>query len=319
MTDTRKVLITVLPLNDRHLDFLKERASGGQFSCRMAYKQDGLTVDDVADVDAIIGNVPVPLLRSAKKLKWLQLNSAGADPYDRPGALPEGCALTTASGAYGLTVSEHMLALTFALVRRLNQYMALRNEGRWQSCGHVTSVEGSVVLALGLGDIGGSYARKMKALGATVIGVRRHGGEKPDFIDEMRSIEELDELLPRADIVAMALPGTPETFRLMDERRLRLMKKSAYLINVGRGTAVDLEALRRVLADDRLAGAALDVTDPEPLPPENPLWRMDKVIITPHVAGYFFLAETVNRIVRIAGENLRDWTHGFEMKGGLRR
>lgn len=319
MSDTRKVLVTVLPLSDEHRDFLKERASGGAFSCRMVFKRSDVTVEDVADADAIIGNVPPALLADAKKLKWLQLNSAGADPYDRPGLLPAGCALTTASGAYGLTVSEHLLALTFALVRRLNQYMGLQKEGRWRSCGHVTSVEGSVVLVLGLGDIGGSYARKMKSLGAYVIGVRRHVNEKPDFIDELRGIDELDDLLPRADMVAMVLPGTAETFHVMDQRRLRLMKKGAYLVNAGRGTAVDLEALRKVLADDHLGGAALDVTEPEPLPPDHPLWRMDKVIITPHVAGHFFLAETVNRIVRIAGENLRNWTRGMEMKGKTQR
>jgi phosphoglycerate dehydrogenase-like enzyme len=316
MDAERRILVTVLPLNDEHLEYLKKQTDG--FPCRLVYKRSGLSADDLADVDAVIGNVPAALLPAAKKLKWLQLNSAGADPYARSGVLPEGCRLTTASGAYGLTVSEHMLALTFALVRRLNQYIGAQREGQWKSCGHIISVENSTVLVLGLGDIGGSYARKMNALGAHVIGVRRHTGEKPGYLDEIHTIDELDSLLPCADIVAMVLPGTPETAHLMDERRLRLMKKGAYLINVGRGSAVDPAGLKKVILDGWLGGAALDVTEPEPLPPEDPLWRMDKVIITPHVAGHFFLAETVNRIVRIAGENLRAWLQGTPLQKEVR-
>lgn len=311
-----KVLVTVLPLTAEHLEYLKKQTAG--VPCRLVYKRTGLTAADLADADAVIGNVPPVLLPAAVRLKWLQLNSAGGDPYSRPGLLPEGCRLTSASGAYGLAVSEHMLALTFALVRRLNQYIGVQREGQWKSCGHIISVENSTVLVLGLGDIGGSYARKMNALGAHVIGVRRHAGEKPAYLDEIHTIDELDSLLPRADITAMVLPGTAETVHLMDERRLRLMKKGAYLINVGRGSAVDPAGLKKVILDGWLGGAALDVTEPEPLPPEDPLWRMDKVIITPHVAGHFFLAETVNRIVRIAGENLRAWTRGEALQKEVR-
>ena len=154
------------------------------------------------------------------------------------------------------------------------------------------------------------YPLLMKALGAAcVIGIRRTSKEKPDYLDEQYTMEELDSVLGRADIVAMVLPGGEATCHLMDERRLGLMKKGAYLVNVGRGNAIDPDALYRALISGQLAGCGLDVTEPEPLPAESPLWDLDQMLITPHVAGNFFLSETFERIVRIAGENLKAWAN----------
>ena len=154
----------------------------------------------------------------------------------------------------------------------------------------------------------------MKALGAYTIGVRRTSHEKPEYLDEQYTLEELDGLLGRADIVAMVLPGGAATNHLMDERRLGLMKKGAYLINVGRGNAIDPEALLKVLKEGKLGGCGLDVTEPEPLPADSPLWDLENLVITPHVAGNFFLPETFERIVRIAGENLAAWANGTEFR-----
>lgn len=311
----KKILVTILPLGDEQVNALRAQADDGY---DLVYKRTGVTESDVADASIIVGSVDPRLLAHAPKLEWLQLSTAGADPYLKPGVFPAGCALTTATGAYGLAVSEHMLALTFALLRRLNQYIGQQGEGAWRSLGDVKSVEGSTVLVMGLGNIGGDYARKVNALGAHVIGLRRHVGEKPDYIDELHTNADLDNLLPRADIVAMVLPGGPETAHIMDERRLRLMKRGAYIINVGRGSAIEPNALKKVLREGYLAGAALDVTEPEPLPADDELWRMKNVIITPHVAGHFFLHETVNRIAKIAGENLRAWTRGEALRNRVK-
>ena len=196
--------------------------------------------------------------------------------------------LANATGAYGLAVSEHMLALTFDLIRRFNQYHANQAKHIWQSMGNITSVEGSTILVLGLGDIGGDYARKCHALGAHVIGVRRTNRNKPDYLDEQHTMDDLDELLGRADIVAMVLPGGDATNHIMDERRLRLMKKGAYLINVGRGNAVDPEGLYKGLKRGtsrrlrtRCDGAGTASGGQSALGPRN-------LVITPHVAGNFF-------------------------------
>ena len=307
MNEKKKVLVTSLPLKDAHLAQLKEAAGDG---CELVYKQNGLTADDVRDASVIVGNMSPALLKSCEKLELLQLNSAGADPYAQPGMMPEGARLTCASGAFGLSVSEHMLALTFALVRRFEQYARRQAAHDWSPCGDIISVEGATILLMGLGDIGGMYARKVHALGAHVIGLRRHLGDKPDYLDELHTMDDLDSLLPRAAFVVMVLPGGAATNHLMDERRLRLMKRGAFLINAGRGSAIDPAALKIVLRDGHLGAVALDVTEPEPLPADDELWSFDNVLITPHVAGGFFLSKTVDRIADIAARNPRAWATG---------
>ena len=180
---------------------------------------------------------------------------------------------------------------------------------------------------VGLGDIGGEYAKRMKALGSYTIGLRRTEGEKLDYLDEVFTTEHLDELLPRADFVALSLPNSPATYHIMDERRLRLMKKTAFLLNVGRGSAIDPEALNRVLHDGWLGGCGVDVTEPEPLPEDSPLWDAPRMYITPHISGQYHLQETFERIVRIAGGNLEKFLAGekdsmknlVDFKTGYRR
>ena len=310
-----KTALVALKLDEEQRDFLIRQTAGGTEEVRFIFKEaDLLTQQDLENVDWIIGAVDPQLAAAAKKLEWLQLSSAGADIYVKPGILQEHVLLTNSSGAYGLTVSEHMVAVTFALIRRLHQYARNQSRHEWKMMGPVISVEGAVVLVLGLGDIGGSYARKMKALGAYVIGVRRTKCRKPEYVDEQYTLEELDRLLPRADIVAMVLPGGEATKHLMDERRLRLMKKGAFLINDGRGNAIDPAGLKNVLKDGHLGGAALDVTEPEPLPADDELWDDENVIVTPHISGQFLLKETLVRVLSICGRNLYHRTHGEEME-----
>ena len=311
MADLEKNILVVIPVNEDHKKFLEEKAASGDKNCCIRYVSgEEVTKEDAERANVIIGNVDPSLLSGTKNLELLQLNSAGADLYIKAGVMPEGAVLANATGAYGLAVSEHMLGLTFDLIRRLNQYHANQAEHVWKAMGNIISVEGSTILVLGLGDIGGDYARKVHALGAHVIGVRRTNRNKPDYLDEQHTMDDLDMLLGRADIVAMVLPGGSATNHIMDERRLRLMKKGAYLINVGRGNAIDPDGLYKVLKDGHLGGCGLDVTEPEPLPADSPLWELENFVITPHVAGNFFLPETFERIIRIAGENLAAWANG---------
>lgn len=314
MANCMKEILVTIPVSEEHKKFLESRAADGQYNCCFRYVEKGkVTKEDVERAHVMIGNLPADMVKNAKNLEWYQLNSAGADPYIRPGVLPEGAVLTNATGAYGLAVSEHMIALVFDLIRRFNQYHKNQAGHVWESRGNIISVEGSTVLVLGVGDIGGEFARKMKALGAYTIGVRRTLREKPEYLDEQHTLTDLDMLLPRADIVAMVLPGGDATSHLMDEKKLRLMKKGAYLINVGRGSAIDPKALLKVLKEGFLGGCGLDVTEPEPLPADDPLWDVENLVITPHVAGNFFLRETFERIVRIAGDNLEAWVNKREL------
>ena len=308
MNGTKNVLVT-LPISDQHRAQLEQAAMQAGAPC-MFVCEENPTDSQIAAANVIIGMVPVERLAAAASLEWLQLSWAGAGPYCADGALPDGVILTCASGAYGLTCSEHMIAFTFELVRRFPEYHRNHAEHGWQAAGTITSVEGSTVVVLGMGDIGGSYARKMHALGARVIGVARTAHETPEFAERMVTVAELDEVLPEADIVAMALPGSAGTAHIIDERRLRLMKPGAFLLNVGRGNAIDPHGLKAVLAEGLLGGVALDVTEPEPLPADDELWNYDRVFITPHVSGQLFLTKTLDRVINIAAENLQAWLSG---------
>ena len=270
-------ILAVMPFEEPHKQYLEQIAE----DCRFTYTE-APTLEQVCAADIILGNADPKLVAQSQRLQWLQLNSAGTDDYCKPGILKPGTILTNATGAYGLTVSEHMTAMTYQLCRKMDLYLRNQSEHLWQAEGSVTSVWNSTVLVLGLGDIGAEYAKRMKALGAYVIGIRRRPGVKPDCVDELHSMDQLDRLLPRADFVAMVLPSTLQTRHIMDQRRLGLMKKGAYLINCGRGDAVDCDALNSLLrSGNALGGAALDVTEPEPLPKEHPLWDAPRCIITP--------------------------------------
>lgn len=252
----------------------------------------------------ILGNPTAEQLTACENLRMLQTRSAGTDRYQRPGVLPEGAALFSASGAYGHSVSEHMFAMLLSLMKRLPAYRDRQRGGIWSDLGPVKTLAGAQVLCVGTGDLGSSFARLCKALGARTAGIRRDAGTPAGGIDEMYPADRLDKLLPRADVVALMLPHSADTVRLMDRRRLLLMKKDAILLNGGRGTAVDCAALAEVLKDGHLWGACLDVTDPEPLPAGHPLWTQERAVITPHTAGGDHLADTADRIAAIALEHL---------------
>lgn len=304
-------VLCILPCDGKHREMLEK---AGQGQCEFVFKAPAAVRDaDLSGVSAVIGNIEPEILKGSD-VRFLQLNSAGFEAYKKE-ELPSGIAVCNAKGAYGLTVSEHMLALTFSLIRHLERYRDRQSAHIWKDCGNVTSIEGSTVLVLGLGDIGGEYARKVKALGASrVIGVRRNvKAQMPEYLDEQHSLDELDSLLPVADIIAMVLPGGSQTEGLINKARFSLMKPGAYLINCGRGSSIVQDDLYEALESGRIAGAAIDVCTPEPLPSKSPLWDLENLVITPHVAGNFFLKETFERVMRISCANLQNFISKKEL------
>lgn len=297
-----KTVTVLLPVEERHRTLLESAAPEYRFVYR---SPDTVTQEEIDQTQILIGNPPVELLHGAENLEWLQCNSAGTDPYLAPGVLAPNTLLTNATGAYGLAISEHMLGMLLEIFKRLHTYRDAQHRQEWKSQGKVRSIYGSAVLVLGMGDIGGEFAKRVKALGAYVIGVRRTDTRCPDYADEVHLTADLDELLPRADVVAIAMPGTRETAHLMDRHRIGLMKEGAVLLNVGRGAIVDTEALCDALESGQLLGAGLDVTDPEPLPQGHRLWEIPSAVVTPHISGFFHLQETLERIIRISAENLK--------------
>ena len=178
----------------------------------------------MVDAEIILGNIPVELVPKAKKLKFLQLDSAGSTEYTASGVLMPDTKLANATGAYGLAISEYMLAGVLMLRKKLHLYQKNMEQHLWKDEGEVLSIRDSVTLVVGLGDIGSQFAEKMHALGSEVIGVRKHKAARPDYIKEVCQQEDLDRLLPKADIVACCMPGTGETAGMFDLERMKKMK-----------------------------------------------------------------------------------------------
>lgn len=295
-------ILVVLPLDDEGKIRLENTAP----NCTFTYEANEKTA---AEADIIIGNLPVKLLPFAKNVKWEQLSMAGTEPYSIKGSLPDDTVLTNVTGAFGLAISEHMVGCVIMLYKKLHLYRDNQLKSIWLDRGNVKSIKGATVLSVGMGDIGSNFAMRMKALGAYTIGIRRTDTRKPDYIDEIYTSEALDDILSRADIVALSMPNTPQTKGMFSRERIARMKDEAVLINVGRGNAVDTEALCDALDSGKLYGAAVDVTDPEPLPPDHRLWKCENAIVTPHISGFFHLRETYDNIVNISIENLRRYTN----------
>lgn len=302
-----EILVT-LPLDEAARERFAAAAPG--HTLRFVEK-NAVTAADLENARAILGNLADPdQLCHCKELRWLQLDSAGTDGYCVPGLLPEDAVLTNATGAFGDCIAEWLLAALLALWRRLPEYAENQRDCRWQRLGQVRTLTGSTVLVLGFGDLGRSFARRAHLLGARVLAVRRRPGEKPDWLESLGGTEMLEEWLPLADAVVLCLPANASTRHMLDEGRIALLKKEAVVLNAGRGSAVDTKALCRALYDRRIGGAALDVTDPEPLPPEHPLWHAPNTILTPHVSGLLAQPENCEKVLAICEDNLRRFLAG---------
>lgn len=306
-----KTVLCLLPAEARHKEKLEKAGEG----CEFVYvAEKDATEEQIANANIIIGMPDPDKIKASEKLELLQLNIAGADRYVKPGILAKNTKLTNATGAYSQAVAEHGAAMMFMLQKKLHLYRDAQKKHDWTDYGTVSSIEGARVVVMGLGDIGCYFARIVKSMGAYVIGVKRRASAKPDCVDELYTMDKLDELLPTADVVFSVLPGTPATTHIYNAERFKLMKKSAIFINCGRGAAVENAVLYEALANGEIASAAIDVSEVEPLGADSPLWELDNLMITPHVSGYYHLPQTFERIVDIASDNLSRYLKGEELR-----
>lgn len=240
----------------------------------------------LAGADAVFGGVRPHDLPGLARLRWLQLGSAGADGYtDRVLYCQSGAVLTNASGTYGAPIAEHLLAMMLSLLKQLPVLRDHQRAHRWDRGVSMADFSGKTVGILGLGDIGYETAWRAQALGARVVAVKRTAAERPACVAELYDDSGVDRVVAQSDLLCLCLPHTPATHHILDARRLAMMKPGAMVFNIGRGGLIDQGALIDALRQGRLAGAGLDVTDPEPLPADSPLWEMEQVLITPHVSG----------------------------------
>ncbi len=244
---------------------------------------------DVSDADAMIGGCTQALLEKAQQVRWLQVMTAGAERcLAVPAVKQRQLLLTNMQRTEGDTVSEHAIALALALARNLDNFIVNQQQGLWNRSGEsgvLRSLNGKTLLVVGLGGIGTDIARRGQAMGMKVVATRASGRTGPPFVSYVGLSNELLTLAKDADVIINAAPLTPETTGLFDAKFFAVLKPSAYFVNIARGSSVVDSALIAALEEKRLAGAALDVTDPEPLPADHPLWRTPNLIITPHIAS----------------------------------
>lgn len=269
-----------------------------------------VTPEQLAQATVILGWPHPRDLAQCKNLKWFQTMWAGTEEYTAPGILPPGAVLTNSAGSNSQSVAEHMLASLLALCRKLPQCRDNQLKEQWVDLGNMKTISGATVLVVGAGHIGSQFASRCRALGAYTIGLKRDLSRPVEGFDQLYTMQRLDELLPQADVVALSLPHSSATVGLMDARRLSLMKPDAILLNAGRGSVLDQGALVSLLQSGHLWGAALDVTDPEPLPAGHPLWSAPNLLLTPHLAGGMRLELTRKNCVQMALDNLQRYLSG---------
>ncbi|WP_337175808.1 D-2-hydroxyacid dehydrogenase [Paludisphaera sp.] len=284
---------------------------------------------------AFLGKITPAMLARADRLRWVQTFTASLEHYLFPELVDHPCTLTNTRGLFGDVIADQVMGYVLCFARNLHVYARRQLERRYEpegggsarvdfasGPGVVNAMDRATIYlpratmgVVGMGGIGLEVARRASAFGMTIRGVDRHPDriETPDFVDRIEGVDRLDDLLAWSDFVVIAAPHTPETERLFDADRLAKMRPTSYLINIGRGAIVVLDDLVAALRGGKLAGAALDVYEVEPLPEDHPLWDFPNVILTPHTAGYSpiiaerhraLLADNLGRFSR--GEPLRN-------------
>jgi phosphoglycerate dehydrogenase-like enzyme len=263
----------------------------------------------LGDAVALIGGTSITpeLLTEAHRLRWIQATSAGVEDFLIPELRHRPITLTNFSGVAAPNIAEHVLALVLAFARGLKPLLERQARHDWPEQDRTVptfELSGQTLGVVGMGDIGDEVAKRAHALGMRVIATQRHEAEPPPYVERLLTGDHgLDELLPVADHVVLCLPLTAQTRHTVGAAELACMRPSSHLYNIGRGDLIDQDALIDALRARRIAGAGLDVTTPEPLPPESPLWDLPNVLITDHTAG-----ETPrywDRGIELVVENLR--------------
>lgn len=276
---------------------------------------DNYTDEECAQADIFIGMFNPGQMQAAKNLKWLQASTVGVDRYE--GYVDTKKTLVSNSrNLFNKCMGEHTFAMMIAWSRALLLQRDSQNRHEWVLHDVPSDLFDKTVAVIGLGGIGADVAKKCKAFDMHVIGVRRNLGDKPDFVDELYSLDQIDQVLEKADFVILAVPLTEQTYHLINRETLKKMKPTAYLLNVARGEVVDTDALTEALQNKTIAAAGLDTVYPEPLPADHPLWSMENVFITPHRAN---ASPTTNRFrFKFYYENLKRYLAGESLKNQVK-
>ena len=293
-------------------DFVAELATEFPGLELVAASTNAQALAAASDADAIIGFCNPELASTAVRASWIQIFSAGAERCLAADAVGSGdIVLTNAQKMASPVIGEHSIAMTLALARGIPQFAKLMQDGKWDrdlsAAANVMPVAGKTMLVVGLGGIGREVAKRADALGMRVIATRNSSREGPDYVDYVGLSDELFELAGEADVIVNALPLTPATEGIFDAEFFAAAKTGTLFISVGRGRSTVTEDLMAALDSGQVGGAGLDVTDPEPLPSDHPLWGYANVIVTPHIAAWGGTSERRRALVR---ENLGRFVNG---------
>jgi D-2-hydroxyacid dehydrogenase (NADP+) len=265
---------------------LRDYKDSGKDAAIVLAKSPTDMAQEVVDADAVIGGISKDLFPKAKKLKWVQTYSAGVEAYRWKEFLESSVVLTNCKIVQGPNIADHAMAMLLALTRGLNVFFADKGKEEYDREGHdLLELQDMTAVVIGVGGIGSQIAQRAHGFGMKVIGVDPKDLPPSITVSRMVYPSALDSVLPLADVVFVSAPLTPESRHMMGPRQFDLMKKNSFFVAVSRGGLYDTPALVKALDSKKLAGAGLDVTDPEPLPKGHPLWKFPNVVITPHVAG----------------------------------
>jgi phosphoglycerate dehydrogenase-like enzyme len=297
------VKLVLYPTVDSHRFDLIREAAGEMTVVNAADEQIAAT--EIADADAFFGKITPELLSAAEKLQWVQSPTASLEHYLFDALVEHPCKLSNMRGLFSDVIADHVMGFVICFARNLHTYVRRQMEARWEPVGgesgrstfaagphEVSSIDlahrhlsDCTLGVVGVGKIGVEVCHRAHAFGMTICGVDPVCREIPGVVEQVWPTDRLPDLLQRSDFVVIAAPHTPETYKLFRATQFGQMQKTAYLINIGRGAIVDLTDLTSALQSGEIAGAALDVFEIEPLPKDHPLWKMENVIITPHVAA----------------------------------
>ena len=270
---------------------------------------EGINDDDLKDGEVIIGCLKEESLRKCTKLKLYQHSMAGSDSLKKEW-FPEGCMVCNATGSFGVAIAEWSIGALIYLMRNFDSFTLNKEKHRWDRLVSKHSIYNSTVLLLGMGNIGEEIGKRLKAMGAHVEGIRRHADDKPEWCEKIGTLDDLETMLPEADVIISCLPQNDSTRRILTKKEFLLMKKDAYFLNVGRGSVLDTSDLCETIKSGHLAGAALDVYEKEPLDEKSPLWDMKNVLISPHIAGCLDLDINKHLLTEIVKHNINTLLNG---------
>ena len=313
----KRICVVGCDLGPGPMAYLREQFPEFEF---LSYPRNAKVPDEVlARAEVLMNYGDKSQIAPAKNVRYIHTISAGIDGYIDEVDRCHGSALpvTNGAGVYSDAVGEHVIALLLAVVHGIVPSVRNMAEKQWPAIPMLGNVNGKTIAVLGTGDIGNNAARICAAMGARVLGFKLHACEPfPPYSEIYTGDDGLDALLPQADAVLVCLPGSPFTKDMLDARRIGLMKAGSVLVNIGRGSIVNTEALMEALRSGHIAAAGLDVTDPEPLPPDHPLWDCPNVLITPHISG---LGASKQKHAEWFAENLRAYLEGRPQPGAVKR